>query len=121
MPRQRQIALVHDVTELVECIKEVQQVLGHYSRTCSHLAKSVDEGKTLQEGFDSLEGPLGKREVTEALESLERVRHRVRVSLFSLAEEERMTASETGRQLGISRQLAARYAQEARSAKKRRS
>jgi hypothetical protein len=84
---------------------------------CDDLASYVDRGKTLQEAFDALEGPIGKREVTEVLEDLEYARHRVRVSLFLLAEEEGMSASEVGRQLGVSRQLASRLAQEARAEK----
>jgi hypothetical protein len=51
--------------------------------------------------------------VTDAVDALEAARHRVRLAMFSLAASQETSASELGRQLGVSRQLAARLAQEA--------
>jgi hypothetical protein len=106
---------VRDVNELVARIGDVATVLEHYGAMCADLATHVERGRTLLEAFDALDGPIGKRDVTTVLEDLGRARHRVRVSLFVLAEEEGMSASEVARQLGVSRQLASRLAKEARA------
>jgi hypothetical protein len=55
-----------------------------------------------------------RSEVDEALRRLTRARHDALISIFAVALEEGMTIGELARNYGFSRQLAARYAKEAR-------
>jgi hypothetical protein len=57
----------------------------------------------------------GRRPVDEALAQLERARHKVLVAIFAVALEDGMTIAELARNYGFSRQLASRYAKEARA------
>jgi len=58
--------------------------------------------------------PEMRVELTDAMSSFERARHRVRVALVALLGQDHETSTaEIGRSLGISRQLASRLAQEA--------
>ena len=70
--------------------------------------------------LEMLQGPQRRREVTEALEEFETARHRVRLSMFGVAEEQDASISEVARALGISRQLASRLAAEADGEQRRR-
>ena len=56
-----------------------------------------------------------RRPVDEALAQLERARHKVLVATFAVALEDGMTIAELARNYGFSRQLASRYAKEARA------
>ena len=58
-------------------------------------------------------GPGWRQELNEALEDFESLRHQVRVTFLTLAQEQGTSISEAGRMLGISRQLASRVAAEA--------
>lgn len=56
-----------------------------------------------------------RRPLDDALARLERARHNVLLSIFAVALDDGMTIGELGRNYGFSRQLAARYAKEARA------
>jgi transposase len=49
-----------------------------------------------------------------ALEAVEKARHEARLTVFAMGLEQGMSIGELGRMFGFSRQLAARYAKEAR-------
>lgn len=63
----------------------------------------------------------GRQAVNEALCALEQQRHEARRVVFALALEEGMSIGELGRLWGFSRQLAQRYAKEARCGQPRKS
>jgi hypothetical protein len=59
--------------------------------------------------------PADIRQTTnDALEALEHSRHEMRVAFIGPSLDEGMSIGEIGRSLGVSRQLAARFAKEAR-------
>ena len=60
-------------------------------------------------------GPAVTREgMNDALKALETARHRARLAVFASALDDGVSIGELGRTFGFSRQLAARYAKEAR-------
>ena len=75
-----------------------------------------EKGEPLVDALHALHGPLQRREVTEAIQRLEAARHRIRLAMFALGRAQGTTASELGRELGFSRQLAASLATEASEA-----
>jgi len=104
---------VQEMAHLAEVTEEVRSVLLRYTKISRQLVRRVNEGEPLVEALESLHGPLRRREVTEATQELEAARHRVRLAMFALGKAEGATASELGRQLGFSRQLASRLSNEA--------
>ena len=105
--------LVKDIDVLIEEVDGVRDILLSYKKLSSQLARRVEQGLPLVDALEQLQGPLRRREVTEALEQLEAARHRVRLAFFALGNAEGTSASELGRKLGVSRQLASRLANEA--------
>ena len=106
--------LVGQISALTEATDNLEDVLVRYKRAIAGLAAHVEEGESVLEAFDGLDGAmLRQRELTETFEEFEGARHRVRLALFALAMAQGASLSELGRRLGISRQLASRLAAEA--------
>jgi hypothetical protein len=105
--------LVQEMEALIEEVERVHAVLRQYTAGSAEIVRQVEQGSLLTEALDSLQGALRRREVTEAMEQLEAARHRVRLAMFALGHAQGSSASELGRKLGISRQLASRLANEA--------
>ena len=116
MPSREAQRLVREMDSLVETVEEVRTILRFYGKVSAEVAKRVDKGQRLADVLDSLHGPLRRQQVTDAVEALEAARHRVRLAMFALASTQDTSAAELGRQLGFSRQLASRLAQEAEDA-----
>ena len=111
--------LVSDISALIEMSEELRQTLTRYKRANRLLATRVGGGEMVLDAFDALGTPMRRhRELTEVMDEFEAARHRVRLSLFALAESEGASKSEVARRLGISRQLASRLAVEARQARR---
>jgi hypothetical protein len=81
-----------------------------YRRT----VKSLRQGADVAAAMKSVKADDARRELTDSLDDFEYHRHRSRLSLTSAGLEEGMRIGQIGRAWGISRQLAARYAKEAR-------
>ena len=75
----------------------------------------IASGADVREGLSN--GPMSglRHSLTESIEQLESARHQSRLSLVAVGLREGMTIGDFGRIWGISRQLASRYAREARS------
>jgi len=106
--------LVREMEALIEVAEDVRKVLQRYKTGSTKLAARVDLGELLADALKAESGPMRRREVSDALAELEAARHRVRLAMFALGEEQGTSASELGRQLAISRQLSSRLAAEAR-------
>jgi len=105
--------LVRRLSELIEVAEQLCTVLRRYNKASASVATLVDQDTHLVLALESLEGPVRRSEVTEALEEFEAARHRVRLAMFALAKEQESSFSDVARALGISRQLASRLAAEA--------
>jgi hypothetical protein len=57
-----------------------------------------------------------RQSINDALKAVEEARHRMRLHIFEIGIQEGLSIGELGRMFGFSRQLAARYAKEARDA-----
>lgn len=114
MVSQKSKHLVVQISALTEAVDHLDEVLVRYKRAIAGLASHVEEGESVLEAFDGLDGVmLRQRELTETFDEFEGARHQVRLALFSLAMAQGASLSEVGRRLGISRQLASRLAAEA--------
>jgi len=109
----REQNLARKMKALIEVTEDLRSVLLAYKRVSAQVVERVEKGHTLVAALEALRGPIRRRAVTEAVENFEGARHAVRVAMFALGQENGTSASELGRQLGISRQLSARLAKEA--------
>ena len=109
----RSNTLVRESTALRASIAHLRSVLEKYGKQNDRLRSRIEAGGDLGDTLDQLSGAGARRQMTEALEQFEVARHRVRLSMFALAEEQGMSISDVARSLGISRQLASRLAAEA--------
>jgi len=111
---QKRKDLVRQISALTEATNNLEAVLVRYKRAINDLATHVEEGESVLEAFDELDGAmLRQRELTETFDEFEAARHQVRLAVFALATAQGASMSELGRRLGISRQLASRLAAEA--------
>jgi hypothetical protein len=105
---------IDDLERLVEAAERLRAELrakeGLYRRTVKSLRQGTDVGSAMK----SVRADDARRELTGSLDDFEYHRHRARLSLTSAGIEEGMRIGQIGRAWGISRQLAARYAKEAR-------
>ena len=109
----RSNTLIREAAALIDSIEHLRAVLQQFAKLNARLSKRIGAGGDLGETLEALGGPDTRKEMTEALEAFETARHRLRLAMFALAEEQGMSISEVARGLGISRQLASRLAAEA--------
>jgi len=108
--------LVEEIAQLTEASITLREVLIRNERAIADLAQRVLRGESVLEAFSAMDGAMDRnREMPETLDEFEHARHSLRLALFNLALEQGATASELGRRLGISRQLASRLAGNARA------
>jgi hypothetical protein len=105
---------VKDLQQLLEATKRLRADLrsreGLYRRTAKKLARGTD----LATAMKSVRASDARGELAEAFDDFEYCRHQLRLSMTSAGLDEGMTIGHVGKALGISRQLAARYAKETR-------
>jgi hypothetical protein len=65
--------------------------------------------------MDAVQAGVARVQLSECLEEFERCRHEVRLSLIAAGRDEGMSLGELGKAWGFSRQMASRYAEEARN------
>jgi hypothetical protein len=106
--------LVRDMATLVDVTDDLCEVLQRYKKGSAEVAARVERGELLADALGAAGGPIRRVEVTDALERFEAARHQIRLAMFALGSEQGTSASELGRQLAFSRQLASRLANEAK-------
>ena len=104
---------MQEMANLIEVVDQVREVLLRYKTISHRLVRRVEKDEPLVDALNALHGSLQRREVTEAIEELEMARHQIRLAMFALGKAQGASASELGRALGISRQLAHRLVTEA--------
>ncbi len=101
------------IAALIEASEDMRKVLRRFAKANAELADHIAKGEVLTEALLSVQGPVRRRETTEAMDVFEAARHKVRLAMFGLAQEQGVSISDVGRSLGFSRQLASRLAAEA--------
>ncbi len=103
------------IDELVDANVAVRERLRDAERVLKRARKVFDEGAGVAETFKLTPSAEPRQAaLMEALNSLTSARHRLRVAVIAAGIDEGMSIGELGRAFGVSRQLAARYAKEAR-------
>ncbi len=77
--------------------------------------REVEAGAELASALSIASPSVTRRTMNDALEAVERARHEVRIVIFAAGLDQGMSIGDLGRAFGFSRQMAARYAKEART------
>ncbi len=107
---------VESVEQLVEALTEARRALRATEVALRRALKKVDQGGTVANALVAAQPADSRQTVNDALTVVEQCRHEARRRVFAAALDEGMTIGALGRAWGFSRQMAARYAKEARSA-----
>jgi predicted GNAT family acetyltransferase len=105
---------IDDLQQLVEAASRLRADLRAKESIYRRTVKSLERGTGVAQAMKLAKADEARRELTGSLDDFEYFRHRSRLSLTAAGLDEGMTIGQVGRAWGISRQLAARYAKEAR-------
>jgi GTP cyclohydrolase II len=108
-------SLLDSYDELMESTEHLARMLRSTKAQNRKTRSQLQKGSSIRDVFTTV--PTGdlRQSFTQAMAEVESARHKVRRMAFARGLEEGMTIGELGRIWGFSRQLAARYAKEARN------
>jgi hypothetical protein len=105
---------VQKIEDLIEALAELRRAALATERDVRRGLKLMLAGADMTTALEAV-SPAGAREaMNEALAGAEAARHAMRLRIFELGLDEGLSIGALGRSFGFSRQLAARYAREAR-------
>ena len=110
-----------DLDDLVARSQELRRRLVEAERAYRRARRLVAQGSHMGELLSTVGAGKVRASVSDALDSFEKARHVARRSFIVAGQAEGMSLGQMSRLWGFSRQLAARYAAEARAATTRRS
>lgn len=105
---------VREAELLLEEAKQLRTTLREMERLYRQAVRSLERGSKVTETIHAVGAHSARGELTEAVKSFERQRHRTRVAVIAAQLAEGETIAAVGRSWGFSRQLASVYASEAR-------
>lgn len=113
MPTKQQMAM--ELCEhLLESLADLRKATRATEVTTRRALRIVEAGGDVAAGLAVAAPSATRQNMNDALEAVEKTRHDVRLLVFAAGLDEGMTIGELGRAFGFSRQLASRYAREAR-------
>jgi hypothetical protein len=107
---------VREAELLLETAKQLRATLRESERLYRQTLRGIERGSRVTETIQALGVNSARGELTEAVKSFERQRHRTRVAFIAAQLAEGESIGAVGRSWGFSRQLASVYASEAREA-----
>jgi hypothetical protein len=110
----RRRELIERLEELDRTFVSTEAALRSARRTHRRFNRRVGSDKPIEEAFVGLSVPEARLAINEQLAVLEEARHRVRTAIIAVGLEEGLSIGKMGRLFGFSRQLAARFAREAK-------
>jgi hypothetical protein len=107
-------ALLARVNELDDAIREAASTLDASRASNKTFREYILRGEPLPEALAAIKTSVTLNSVAEKLKNLETARHRSRTAVFRVGMAEGHSIGQIGRLYGFSRQLAQRFAKEAR-------
>ena len=114
VPTERE-SLLAAMVELDEVVGTVLVALTIARESHRQFGRLIARGESVENAFAALKDRDSRQPLNERLDSLEAARHRVRTGIVGLGLSEGLSISQLGRMFAFSRQLASRYAREARA------
>jgi hypothetical protein len=105
---------IQELESLLASATELRSAVRSTERRYRKARRLLKEGTPVSEALDEVGAGAARQVMTETLATFEQMRHRTRLALIAAGLAEGMTIGELGRSWGFSRQLASRYAKEAR-------
>ena len=106
---------IKSVEKLADHLAQTQKALRNTEISLRRAIRKAAKNGDLASAIIAANPSESRQAVNDALSELEQQRHEVRRLVFALAIEEGVSIGELGRLWGFSRQLAQRYAKEARN------
>lgn len=106
---------VESAERLLEALAGLRMAVRGAEAATRRALKMVETGASAADALMAIHPSDVRQSMNEALETAERARHDMRLLVFSVLLDQGVSIGELGRAFGISRQLAARLAREARS------
>lgn len=113
-------AVLSDLDELLESSEDLRRQLVAAEKSYRRARRLVAQGLPMGELLSEVGAGNVRSSVSHALDRLEKARHASRRSFVVAGQAEGMSLGQMGRIWGFSRQLAARYAAEARASVRKR-
>jgi hypothetical protein len=104
------------IEDLLEALSELRTSTRETEATVRRGLKLVVSGADVATALRAVNPADTRQSINDALKTVEEARHRMRLHIFEIGLQEGLSIGELGRIFGFSRQLAARYAKEAREA-----
>jgi hypothetical protein len=105
---------IESVEKLADRLAETQKARRQTEVSLRRAIRMASKNGDLASAIIAADPSRGRQAVNDTLRALERQRHETRRVVFAVALEEGMSIGKLGRLWGFSRQLAQRYAKEAR-------
>lgn len=102
------------VEQLLDALAELRQATRSTEVEIRRALKQHQRGVDVATAVSALEPATKRHAMNDALKAVEQARHEMRLAVFAEALDQGTSIGELGRIFGFSRQLAARYAKEAR-------
>ena len=102
------------VERLLEALVEARQAIRDTEVALRRALRKADQGADVAKAIVAANPAQARQRVNDALVAVEQRRHDVRRTVFAAAMEDGMSISDLSKAWGFSRQMAARYAKEAR-------
>jgi hypothetical protein len=106
---------VRAIQDLIEANRSVRKALRQNEVILKRALKKLGQGADVPMTLRAMPADVPRQSANDALEEYTAARHNLRLVLITECLERGVSIGEIGRQWGFSRQLAARYAKEARS------
>ena len=105
---------IRAVEELLDAMAALRESTRATETAIRRALKKADRGVDLPAVLAALDPASARNTMNNTLKAVEQARHETRLAVFAMALDEGTSIGELGRIFGFSRQLAARYAKEAR-------
>ncbi len=106
---------IASVERLIELMAELRDTLRRTEVSLRWALKMIEGGSDIATAVLATKPTATRSDINGALKEVECARHDMRLQIFAAALDRGTSIAELGRLFGFSRQLAARYAKEARA------
>jgi hypothetical protein len=114
VPNAERDRVIHCLEALLEADQDLRRRIRANEVLIRQSIREMKKGSTVAATMASANAGFGRESVNEALDVLTRARHQLRLAVTAAGLSEGMSIGDLGRAWGISRQLASRFAKEAR-------
>lgn len=114
MPKAERDRVIRSLEALIEADEDIRRRIRANEVLLRRSIRELRKGSSIAETMEAAHTGFGRQSVNEGLDALTAARHELRLAVTAAGIAEGMSIGDLGRAWGISRQLASRFAREAR-------